>query len=136
MRRSLAAIAVAALPLTALAGPASAAAEGSCLDPLFASSAPRFVYYNPEMGFYYVDVAAAQAFAEAQPGHAASAALCLADLDPSSNACARAFLAADYPSGGRVVYMMEGGLFVDHHAYDPFVAALVGNTEAFADCLV
>lgn len=80
MRRILAAAltaaALAATPATAT-GTANAGTADGCLDPLLAPSAPRFVYYNPEIGFYYVDVAGAQAFASSLPGRAVTLATCL-----------------------------------------------------------
>ncbi|HEX8002044.1 MAG TPA: hypothetical protein VF519_05050 [Mycobacteriales bacterium] len=136
MRRTLAAAVLAAVTLP-LAGPAAADPADSCLDPLFTSSAPRFVYYNPEIGMYYVDVAAAESFARAQPGRATAAATCLAGAVPPTDGCVTAFLHGSYPSSGAIVTVdPDGRVVVDPHAEDPFVAAVVGNAAALAFCVV
>lgn len=123
-----AAFACAALPL----GAAHAGPE-SCT---YVTSAPRFVYYNPEMGFYYVDTTAA-AWVSGQPGSASAYAACVAGSLPRADGCLGEYLSAGYPAGGDVVTIDgQGRVIVDPHGADPFVGAVVGNAAAFVDCVV
>ena len=96
MRRvlALALLASAALPLGS-----AHASSSDCLEPLLTQSAPRFVYYDPEIGGYYVDVTAAQEWIGGQPGRATAVADCLATLPSSARGCVTQFLLGKFPGG-------------------------------------
>lgn len=126
---AVALVAAAFVPATAQAG------VGSCFDPWFASTAPQFVYYNPEIGMYYVDVAAAESYALSQPGRVGAAASCLAgSSSPGVGACARQFIASDVPD--TYVVTVDDEITIDTEGADPFIAAVSGNAQAFVHCLV
>lgn len=132
MRSFLAAAVVAAAVL-----PTAAHADASaCLDPLFASAAPRFVYYNPETGTYHVDVEAAQAFASAQPGRAGAAARCVVAAVPATDGCVTQLLRSDSPNTHVVTIDDQGRVIVDPHGADAFVASTAGTAVAFVLCVV
>jgi hypothetical protein len=136
MRRLLAAavLAAAVLPF----GVAHAAdSDGSCLDPLLTQSAPRIVYYNPEIGMYYVDVTAARAYAASEAAGAGAVASCLATLVPPTSGCVTTFVTSPYPGGSPIVSVDGSGrVIIDPHAEDAFVAALVGNVTELVACVV
>jgi hypothetical protein len=133
MRSFLAAalVVAAALPATAHADSAS-----SCLDPLFSSSMPQLVYYNPEIGGYYVDVAAAQAWASAQPARAGQTARCLADAVPDTNGCVTQFVTSPSPNTHVVTIDDQQRVTVDPHGADAFVLATAGAATALVLCVV
>lgn len=133
MRSFLAAALVAA---AALPTAAQAAGSADCLDPLFASSAPRFVYYNPEIGTYYVDVDAAESFVTAQPGRASAAARCLVASVPATDGCVTQFLTSPSPNTHVVTIDDQGRLVVDPHGADAWLAATAGSAQALVFCVV
>ena len=122
----------AALVAAAFVPAAAHADSGDCLDPLLTSSAPRFVYYNPEIGGYYVDVDAAQSFAGAQPGRAVAVARCLAGTMPATRSaqdapadCLHPVIGQQYPAPEFVGRDDQGRIWVDPSAGDPTVLRLV-----------
>ena len=133
MRSFLAAVLVAAAVL-----PTAAQADDSadCLDPLFTSSAPQLVYYNPEIGMYYVDVDAAESFVTAHPGRANPAARCVVASVPDTDGCVTQFLSGSYPSSSLVTVDDQGRIVVDPHGADGTVAAAAGHTQALVFCVV
>lgn len=129
-------LAAAVLAAAVLPTAAQAAGPEDCLAPLFTSSAPRFVYYDPETGGYYVDVAAVQSFATAQPGRASAAARCLAASLPDTDGCVTRFLTGSYPGTHVVTVDDQGRIVVDPRGADAFVAAAAGHTQALVFCVV
>jgi hypothetical protein len=135
MRSFLAAALVAAAVLPTAASASAGSGDASCLDPLFASSAPRFIRHE-EMAGYYVDTPAVGAFAEAQPARAAAAARCLAGSVPATDGCVTRFLGGDSPSTHVVTTDPEGRVIVDPHGADAFAAATVNGAVGLVLCVV
>ena len=133
MRSFLAAALVAAAVL-----PTAAQADDStsCFGPWFTSTAPRFVYYNPEIGSYYVDVDAVESFVSAQPGRAGEAARCLAGSVPDTDGCVTQFLGGSYPGSTVVTVDDQGRITIDPHGADATVAAAAGHAQALVFCVV
>ena len=133
-------LAVAALALAALpVGAAHATSDPSCADQylLTSGTAPKVVYYDPEIGFYRVDLDAATTFADGERQAAGEFARCaVSGVVPPLDGCVGR-LGQDWPAADPLVtFDIYGGIVIHPDAADPTVAAAAGHAAAFVDCVL